>query len=92
MTFTALRTRREPASSPAPVAPVLTTSMACIADGSRPVRKKRRVGSDEVKDVRAEKETGSSWSRVTLYVPDSGVVRPMMPTAEPAVGAEGEAA
>ena len=84
-TFMGPRTGREPASAPASDEPGLRTSIWCITDGSRPVRKKWSVRL-EVNEARAESETGSSLSRVTFNVPDAGVVRPMTPTAEPAVG------
>ena len=61
----------------------MTTSMECMTDGSRPVRKNKSVGSEDVKDARPVNVTGSSLSSETLYAPESGVVRPVRPTAEP---------
>ena len=83
VTFTAPRTRSEPAPSPAPPGPALTISIACMTDGSRPVRKNNSVGSEEVNDARPENVTGSPPSSETLYAPEAGVARPVRPTAEP---------
>ena len=83
VTLTAPRTRSEPAPSPAPAGPTLMTSMACMTDGSSPVRKNKSVGSDEVNDARPETDTGTPLSSETLNAPESGVVRPVRPTAEP---------
>ncbi len=83
VTLTAPSTSSDPAPSPAPAGPALTTSMECMTDGSSPERKKRRVGEDEVNEARAETITGLSWSSDTLNAPESGVVRPVRPTAEP---------
>ena len=54
-----------------------------MTDGSSPVRKNKSVGSDEVNDARPERLTGSLLSSETLKPPESGVVRPVRPTAEP---------
>ena len=83
VTFMALRTSREPALAPAEDEPVLRTSISCITDGARPVR--TRSVKLEMNEVRADSETESSLLSVTLNVPDAGVVRPMTPTARPAV-------
>ena len=83
VTLTAPRTSSVPAPSPAPWEPVLTTSMECMTAGSSPLRKKRRVGEDEVNEARAETVTGPSLSSDTLNAPEAGVVRPVRPTAEP---------
>lgn len=64
--------------------PTLTIPRLCITEGSRPVLKYNTVGDDELMEDWAERVTGSSSSRETLYEPDREVVRPEIVIAVPA--------